>query len=131
MTVQNLHPRGKLARRQACAATRNGQNWTVCYRGIAEAALPNWSIVLDGEVVLLTTDGHSDFDGLHSRRHDAEIQFSTAWCSLAMISEDCRCTCAMPNGPAESVYRRGRSNRWIKVKNRSHPAFSRVMHSFE
>ena len=27
----------------------------------------------------------------------------------------------------ESPYRGGRSPRWIKVKNRSHPAFSRVM----
>ena len=27
----------------------------------------------------------------------------------------------------ESMYRAGRSDRWIKVKNRQHPAFSRVM----
>ena len=27
----------------------------------------------------------------------------------------------------ESMYRGGRFDRWIKVKNRSHPAFSRVM----
>jgi bifunctional non-homologous end joining protein LigD len=27
----------------------------------------------------------------------------------------------------ESTYRGGRSPRWVKVKNRSHPAFSRVM----
>ena len=27
----------------------------------------------------------------------------------------------------DSVYRGGRFNRWIKVKNRSHPAFSRLM----
>ena len=30
----------------------------------------------------------------------------------------------------DSVYRGGRSPRWIKVKNRKHPAFSRVMDSF-
>ena len=30
----------------------------------------------------------------------------------------------------ESMYRRGRFDRWIKVKNRSHPAFSRVMDAF-
>ena len=27
-------------------------------------------------------------------------------------------------------YRGGRYDRWIKVKNRSHPAFSRVMDAF-
>ena len=31
----------------------------------------------------------------------------------------------------ESVYRGGRYDRWIKVKNRQHPAFSRVMDQFE
>ena len=33
------------------------------------------SFVLDGEAVLLGVDGRSDFDGLHSRRHDAEVEF--------------------------------------------------------
>ena len=27
----------------------------------------------------------------------------------------------------ESAYRSGRFDRWVKVKNRQHPAFSRVM----
>src|SRR6478609_4933871 len=30
----------------------------------------------------------------------------------------------------ESIYRGGRSDRWIKVKNRQHPAFSRVQDQF-
>jgi bifunctional non-homologous end joining protein LigD len=30
----------------------------------------------------------------------------------------------------ESFYRAGRSNRWIKVKNRAHPAFARVRDQF-
>jgi ATP-dependent DNA ligase len=30
----------------------------------------------------------------------------------------------------ESSYRAGRFDRWIKVKNRQHPAFSRVMDQF-
>ena len=30
----------------------------------------------------------------------------------------------------ESPYRAGRSDRWIKVKNRQHPAFSRVTDQF-
>jgi bifunctional non-homologous end joining protein LigD len=43
----------------------------------AEAALRNRnsSFVIDGEAVLLSVDGVSDFNGLHSRRHDAEVQF--------------------------------------------------------
>ena len=31
--------------------------------------------MIDGEAVLLGVDGGSDFDGLHSRRHDDEVQF--------------------------------------------------------
>ena len=31
--------------------------------------------VIDGEAVLLEVDGGSDFDGLHSRKHGAEVQF--------------------------------------------------------
>ena len=30
----------------------------------------------------------------------------------------------------ESLYRGGRFDRWVKVKNRKHPAFSRVMDAF-
>jgi ATP-dependent DNA ligase len=30
----------------------------------------------------------------------------------------------------DSAYRAGRSDRWVKVKNRSHPAFARVMDQF-
>ena len=35
----------------------------------------NSSFVIDGEAVLLGVDGRSDFNGLHSRRHDAEVEF--------------------------------------------------------
>lgn len=39
------------------------------------------SFVLDGEAVLLGVDAISDFDGLHSRRHDDEVQLyaTTFW----------------------------------------------------
>jgi bifunctional non-homologous end joining protein LigD len=33
------------------------------------------TFVLDGEAVLLGVDGRSDFDGLHSRQHNDEVQF--------------------------------------------------------
>ena len=43
---------------------------------IVEAARRNRasSFVIDGEAVLLGVDGISDFNGLHSRRHNDEVQ---------------------------------------------------------
>jgi len=60
--------------------TRNGYDWTERYPRIVEAALRNRSssFVIDGEAVLLGVDGISDFNGLHSRRHDDEVQLSVA-----------------------------------------------------
>ena len=128
--------------------------------------------MIDGEAVLLGVDGRSDFNGLHSRRHDAEVQFyafhilvsdgedlrslplSTRKASLARllarrvegiflsdfeqgeIGPDLfRRACLMGleglvSKHHESIYRGGRSDRWIKVKNRAHPAFSRVLDEF-
>jgi bifunctional non-homologous end joining protein LigD len=57
--------------------TRNGYDWSDQYPLIVEAALRNRnsSFVIDGEAVLLGFDGVSDFDGLHSRKHNEEVQF--------------------------------------------------------
>jgi len=57
--------------------TRNGHDWSHRFPLIAEAALRNRqsSFVIDGEAVLLGVDGGSDFNGLHSRQHDEEVQF--------------------------------------------------------
>lgn len=57
--------------------TRNGHDWTDRYPLIVEAALRVriGSFVMDGEAVLLGADGRSDFDGLHSRQHNDEVQF--------------------------------------------------------
>jgi bifunctional non-homologous end joining protein LigD len=57
--------------------TRNGHDWSGRYPRITEAALRNrnTSFVLDGEAVLLGVDGISDFNGLHSRKYDEEVQF--------------------------------------------------------
>jgi bifunctional non-homologous end joining protein LigD len=56
--------------------TRNGHDWSDRYPLIVEATLRNRnaSFVIDGETVLLGVDGISDFNGLHSRRHDAEVE---------------------------------------------------------
>jgi bifunctional non-homologous end joining protein LigD len=45
--------------------------------------------VIDGEAVLLGVDGVSDFNGLHSRRHDDEVQLY-AFDILVADGEDLR-----------------------------------------
>jgi bifunctional non-homologous end joining protein LigD len=71
--------------------TRNGYDWSDRYPMIVEAALRNrcTSFVVDGEAVLLGVDGISDFNGLHSRRHDDEVQLY-AFDVLALDGEDLR-----------------------------------------
>jgi bifunctional non-homologous end joining protein LigD len=71
--------------------TRNGHNWTDRYPLIVEAALKNRSssFVVDGEAVLLGVDGVSDFDGLHSRARDDEVQLYAFDC-LAIEGDDLR-----------------------------------------
>jgi ATP-dependent DNA ligase len=71
--------------------TRNGHDWTDRYPLILEAALRNrqTSFVIDGEAVLLGVDGISDFNGLHSRRHNDEVQLY-AFDILALGGEDLR-----------------------------------------
>jgi len=71
--------------------TRNGHDWSDRFPVIIEAALRNRisSFVIDGEAVLLGVDGRSDFNGLHSRKHNDEVQFY-AFDVLAMQGEDLR-----------------------------------------
>jgi bifunctional non-homologous end joining protein LigD len=154
--------------------TKNGHDWTARYPLIVEAALRNRSnsFVVDGEAVLLGVDGISDFDGLHSRQHDDEVQLY-AFDIMAADGEDlrqlplhlrknnlARLLARRPEGifvaPFEEgeidprlfpracefglegfvskrrdrPYRAGRCDHWQKVKNRKHPAFTRVAESF-
>ena len=128
--------------------------------------------MIDGEAVLLGVDGRSDFNGLHSRQHDHEVEFY-AFDMLVSDGEDLRklplsmrktnlarllarrvdgihlapfeqgeigpdlfrhaCLMGLEglvSKHRDSPYRGGRFDRWIKVKNRQHPAFSRVMDQF-
>jgi len=57
--------------------TRNGHDWSGRFPLITEAALRHRcsSFVVDGEAVLIGVDGISDFNGLHSRKQDDEVQF--------------------------------------------------------
>ena len=61
------------------------------YPLIVEAALKNRasSFVIDGEAMLLGIDGVSDFNGLHSRKHDDAVQFY-AFDILTSDGEDVR-----------------------------------------
>lgn len=65
--------------------TRGGYNWTSRYPWIVEAArkVRQKQSVLDGEAVVLGVDRVSDFDALHSRKHDYEVQF----CAFDMLAE--------------------------------------------
>ncbi|MGY8685016.1 DNA ligase [Bradyrhizobium sp. UFLA05-153] len=71
--------------------SRNGSDWTKRYPWIAEAALKNRQkhFVIDGEAVILGVDGISDFNALHSRKHDHEVQLY-ALDILAMDGDDLR-----------------------------------------
>jgi ATP-dependent DNA ligase len=122
--------------------------------------------VIDGEALVLGVDGISDFNALHSRRHDEEVQLHAFDC-LALDGEDlrglplsmrktnlARLLARLPDGifaapfeqgeialfsaacsmrlegmlskRADRRYRAGRSPDWVKIKNRKHPAMSRV-----
>ena len=128
--------------------------------------------VIDGEAVVLGVDGISDFDALHSGKHNDEVQLY-AFDILALNGDDLRplplsmrkahlerLLARRPDGifisPFEQgeigpdlfraacnmgldglvskrldrPYRGGRSNDWIKVKNRTHPAMERMKESF-
>jgi bifunctional non-homologous end joining protein LigD len=154
--------------------TRNGADWTNRYPWIVEAALKNRQkhFVVDGEAVVLGVDGIADFNALHSRKHNHEVQLYAFdilaldgenlrdWPLLLRKDDLARLLAGRPDGifvaPFEAgeigpdlfraacdmglegmvskrsdrPYRAGRSKDWIKVKNRKHPALSRVMDAF-
>jgi len=71
--------------------TRNGHDWSVRFPWIVESALRNRQkhFVIDGEAVVLGVDGIPDFNALHSRKHDDEVQLY-AFDVLALDGEDLR-----------------------------------------
>lgn len=71
--------------------SKSGRDWSKRFPRIAESALRirQDRFVLDGEAVLLGVDGRSDFDGMHSRKHDEEVQFY-AFDMLAGSGDDLR-----------------------------------------
>jgi len=71
--------------------TRGGYNWSDRYPWIVEAALKNRhrQFVIDGEAVVLGVDGVSDFDALHSGKHNEEVQLY-AFDIMALNGDDLR-----------------------------------------
>ena len=71
--------------------SRNGLDWTDRYPWIVEAALKNRikQFVIDGEAVVLGVDGIPDFNALHSRQHEEEVQLY-AFDIMALDGEDLR-----------------------------------------
>ena len=71
--------------------TRGGHDWSGRFPWIAESALKNRQrrFVIDGEAVVLGVDGIPDFNALHSRKRDHEVQLYAFDC-LALDDEDLR-----------------------------------------
>jgi ATP-dependent DNA ligase len=71
--------------------TKNGHDWTARFPWIVQAALKNreQQFVIDGEAVVLGVDGVSEFNALHSRKHDDEVQLY-AFDVVAGVGEDLR-----------------------------------------
>jgi ATP-dependent DNA ligase len=71
--------------------TRNGYDWSKRYPWIVESALKNRQkqFVIDGEAVILGVDGISDFNALHSGKHNEEVQLY-AFDMLAGDGDDLR-----------------------------------------
>jgi bifunctional non-homologous end joining protein LigD len=71
--------------------TKGGYDWSKRYPWIVEAALKNRQkqFFIDGEAVILGVDGRSDFDALHSGKHNEEVQLY-AFDMLAGDGDDMR-----------------------------------------
>ena len=71
--------------------TMNGHDWADRYPWIVETALklrPK-QFAIDGEAVVLGAEGMSDFEALHSRKHDGEVQLY-AFDLLALEGDELR-----------------------------------------
>lgn len=153
--------------------SKSGLDWTWRFPFIAETALKmrQARFVIDGEICVLDLQGVSDFNALHSNRHNDEAQLY-AFDVLALDGDDLRerplferkarlgkllrgrpqgifvapfesgaigpdlfeAACRMALEGIVSKHRerryRPRTCDWVKVKNRQHAAFRRVMDQF-
>ncbi|SHH05220.1 DNA ligase [Bradyrhizobium erythrophlei] len=153
--------------------SKGGNDLTKRYPWIVETALKirKSQFIIDGEAVVLGVDGISDFNALHSRKHDHEVQLYS-FDLLAYNGDDLRglplhlrktnleqLLRGRPDGIFVAPFEQGeigpelfeaacrmgleglvskrrerlyrpRTCDWVKVKNRSHPAYSRVLDQF-
>lgn len=167
--------RGRVVRdgKDVKVLSRSGLDWTWRYPFIVEAALKmkQKRFVIDGEICVLDVQGISDFNALHSNKHNDEAQLY-AFDLVVLDGDDLRdmplferkellakLLRGRPQGIFVAPFERGeigpelftaacrmrlegivskhRERRyrpktcdWIKVKNRSHPAYSRVADQF-
>jgi bifunctional non-homologous end joining protein LigD len=167
--------RGRLVRdgKDVKVLSRSGLDWTWRFPWIVETALKirRTRFVIDGEICVLDLQGISDFNALHSNRHNEEAQLYAFDCPV-LDGDDLRdmplferkdrlgkLLRGRPDGIFVAPFERGeigpglfdaacrmkleglvskhRERRyrpktcdWVKVKNRAHPAFSRVMDQF-
>jgi len=70
--------RGRIVRdgKDVRLLSRSGLDWTWRFPWIVETALKmrQSQFVIDGEICVLDVQGISDFDGLHSNKHNDEAQ---------------------------------------------------------
>jgi bifunctional non-homologous end joining protein LigD len=153
--------------------SRSGLDWSWRFPWIVETALKikQQQFIVDGEICVLDVQGISDFDALHSNRHNEEAQLY-AFDLVAMGGEDLRDAPLLDRkgkldkllrGRAQGIFvapfergeigpdlftaacrmrlegivskhqqrrYRARTCAWVKVKNRTHPAYARVMDQF-
>lgn len=164
--------RGRIVRdgRDVKLYSRTGLDWTWRFPFIVETGLKmkQQRYIIDGEICVLDVQGNSDFNALHSNRHNEEAQLY-AFDLVAIDGDDLRdaplferkarlgkllkgrpegifiapfeageigpdlfrAACDMRLEGIVSKHRerryRPRTCDWIKVKNRKHPAFKRVI----
>lgn len=71
--------------------TKGGHDWTKRFPWIVGSALKNRQkqFVIDGEAIIRGVDGYSDFNALHSGKHNAEVEM-LAFDILMMEGDDLR-----------------------------------------
>jgi hypothetical protein len=84
-------PHSAGARRKRVRLTTRGGYWISRHPWIVESALKNRhrQFIIDGEAVVLGVDGVANFNALHSRKHDDEVQLY-AFDILALDGDDLR-----------------------------------------
>lgn len=167
--------RGRIVRngKDVKLLSKSGLDWAWRFPWIVEVAqkIKQSQFTIDGEICVLDVQGISDFDALHSNKHNDEAQLY-AFDLVAIGGEDLRDVPLLDRkgrlekllrGRAQGIFvapfergeigpnlftaacrmrlegivskhqqrrYRARTCEWVKVKNRQHPAFARVMDTF-